>query len=105
MASESIVAIIFLALVISPPPSDEGKFSSPGLDSISESFNKLVALIEDVASIFRDTFSRISKAISSILVMVGVILWSSHIDRRLGKDLILGAILLTLIAQVVLFLF
>ena len=45
--------------------------TSPQISDISESIERVIALIDDVANIFKASFSKVSKAISSILAMLG----------------------------------
>lgn len=61
-------------------------------------FDGLVDEIERVGWMFLLFMVRIGVALSVSMALIGLILWVSGLDKRLGRCLILGAIVFTLLA-------
>lgn len=51
------------------------------------------------ASLAAKTALRIISAIYGPLVLIGVILWATRINRQLGKNLIFGSVILLIVAE------
>ncbi|MGB9724809.1 MAG: hypothetical protein ACPLW4_00435 [Nitrososphaeria archaeon] len=63
--------------------------------------SKFVNLLEKVIIILKSAVLNISRIAYSLVGMVGVLLYFSRLNKRLGLDLIKGALILALISEII----
>jgi hypothetical protein len=76
---------------IQPPP-DFGT-------TIQQMAQQFVAVMTTLLATVNSTVIEISRLAYISVLMVGVLLWATHIDKRLGKDLIKGGVILAVLAE------
>lgn len=87
-------------LPLSPPPSNSTGVSAlvPTIQGWVNSFAVNAAV---VTSTMDNAALDIGKAAFVFLVIAGVLLWFSHVDRRLGKELFKGGVVIGLFIEFV----
>jgi len=63
--------------------------------------NRFVSLAEKMISIIKVVVAQVSRIAYTLVGMVGVLLYFSRLNKRMGIDLIKGAIILAIIVEVV----
>lgn len=63
--------------------------------------SKFVNLFEKIVTVLKGAILNISRIAYSLVAMVGVLLYFSRLNKRLGLDLIKGAIILALISEII----
>ncbi|MEM1985993.1 MAG: hypothetical protein QXG36_00580 [Nitrososphaeria archaeon] len=63
--------------------------------------SKFVNLFEKIVMILKGAILNISRIAYSLVAMVGVLIYFSRLNKRLGLDLIKGAIILALISEII----
>lgn len=87
-------------LPLSPPPSNSTAVSAlvPTVEGWVNSFAVNAAA---VTSTMDNAALNIGKAAFVFLVIAGVLLWFSHVDRRLGKELLKGGVIIGIFIEFV----
>jgi len=78
-------------LEIQPPP-DFGT-------TIQQMAQQFVTVMTTLLMTINSTVIEISRLAYISVLLVGVLLWATHLDKRLGKDLIKGGVILAVLAE------
>ncbi|MGQ9782041.1 MAG: hypothetical protein ACUVQ8_07340 [Nitrososphaeria archaeon] len=70
-------------------------------DAFEDLANRFLALAEKIISIVKVIVAQISRIAYTLVGMVGVLLYFSRFNKRIGIDLIKGAVILAVIVEVV----
>jgi len=80
-------------------------YATSNSTSIEGSFEdlagKFVKLAERLLTIFRAVVAQIARIAYTLVGMIGVLLYFSRLNKRIGIDLIKGAIILAVIAEII----
>ncbi len=63
--------------------------------------SKFVNLFEKIVMILKGAILNISRIAYSLVAMVGVLIYFSRLNKRLGLDLIKGALILALLSEII----
>jgi hypothetical protein len=69
---------------------------------IQQFANQLVKLMTTLLTAINSTVIEISRLASVSILLVGLLLYFTRVERRLGKDLIKGGVILAILAEFVL---
>jgi hypothetical protein len=76
---------------IQPPP-DFGT-------TVQQMAQQFVAAMTALLTTINSTVIEISRLAYISVLLVGLLLWATHLDKRLGKDLIKGGVILAVLAE------
>jgi len=92
-----IILILGDALALNPL-NDQNRTAEDAFEDLA---NRFLALVEKIISIVKVIVSQISRIAYTLVGMVGVLLYFSRFNKRIGMDLIKGAIILAIIVEVI----
>jgi hypothetical protein len=69
---------------------------------IQEWAKQFISLMTTLLTTINTTVIEISRLASISVLLIGLLLYFSHVERRLGKDLIKGGVLLAILSEIVL---
>jgi len=101
VASIIIATVLLLQTIRLAHAGDETDPSQHFVDVFKRIFNTIDVLF----AIFEDSMIRFSRAAYSIMVMAGFMMWASNFDKRLGRDLIFGSLMLAFTVECIVPLF
>jgi|GEM_PF-5957123 len=96
-----IFAILMLSnnfLNLQVTTTNEGKTIEDTFEDLGEKF---VQIVERMLSIIKAVVAQVARISYATVGMVGVLLYYSRVNKKIGMDLIKGAIILAVIAEVV----
>lgn len=80
-------------LGIQPPP-DFGT-------TVQQMAQQFVSVMTTVLMAINSTVIEVSRLAYISVILVGLLLWATHLDKRLGKDLVKGGVVLAVLSEVV----
>jgi len=92
-----IILILGDALALNPL-NDQNRTAEDAFEDLA---NRFLALVEKIISIVKVIVSQISRIAYTLVGMVGVLLYFSRFNKRIGMDLMKGAIILAIIVEVI----
>ncbi len=76
--------------------------SLPGADNVIQQFaQQFTSAVSALLATVDSTVIDVSRVAYASLLMVGLLLYYTHVERRLGKDLIKGGVALAIISEFV----
>ncbi len=76
--------------------------SLPGADNVIQQFaQQFTSAVSVLLATVDSTVIDVSRVAYASLLMVGLLLYYTHVERRLGKDLIKGGVALAIISEFV----
>lgn len=99
-------SLILIMIVITPlaPIHVDTDSLDPAQHFISM-IQRILVAIDNLVMIFQDAMIRISRAAYSLMAMGGLLVWASRYDKRLGRDLLLGSLMLAFVVECIIPLF
>ena len=76
------------------PPPDLGT-------TIQQMAQQAITALTALLTTINSTVIEISRLAYISVILVGLLLWATHLDRRLGKDLIKGGVVLAILSELV----
>ncbi|MEM0052937.1 MAG: hypothetical protein QXL89_01965 [Nitrososphaeria archaeon] len=99
----AIISILILSSnILCAHAREYASLNSNSTEDLFENLSsKFVNLFEKIVMILKGAILNISRIAYSLVAMVGVLIYFSRLNKRLGLDLIKGAILLALISEII----
>jgi len=76
------------------PPPDFGT-------TVQQMAQQFVTALTALLTTINATVIEISRLAYISIILVGLLLWATHLDKRLGKDLIKGGVVLAVLSEIV----
>lgn len=97
-----IVATILLSNIFCDYVRGYDSLDSNSTEDLFENLSsRFVNLFEKIVIILKGAILNISRIAYSLVAMVGVLIYFSRLNKRLGLDLIKGALILALISEII----
>lgn len=96
------ILILLSSNILSIHAGEYALLNSNSTEDLFENLSsKFVNLFEKIVMILKGVILNISRIAYSLVAMVGVLIYFSRLNKRLGLDLIKGAIILALISEII----
>ncbi|MFQ6084844.1 MAG: hypothetical protein ACE5OY_01025 [Candidatus Bathyarchaeia archaeon] len=91
------IGLLFLAMLT--PAYSSATLQPHDTSDVEDVIQKVTSVIETFLQVVANSAMNIARLFYVVMAIVGSILWTSRLDRLMGRDLILGAVLLAFVSE------